>query len=134
MCSNMTYFKRFIVLNWNHIFFPLSKLSYFIWCCLMLLNVSDLLRSECMLLHFKKRLPMSTNMLIWKYRFAYTSDLPSLFSISDSLFVKDLKVCFKSIANLASFEAKEHLFTQQKYGQHRCHGFTALKKREITKL
>ena len=105
------------LLSWTKtiFYFPFIE-AYIIWCFLMLLNASDLLRSECMFLHLKKHLPISTNMYIWKCRFAYTCDLPSLFKASASLFVKDLKAWFNSIANLASFEeyqAKGHSFTPQ---------------------
>ena len=125
------------LLSWTEtIFFLFIKLSYTIWCFLMFLNISDLLQSEYMFFNFKKNLPMSTNMLIWQYRFAYTSDLFSSFNITASLFVNDLRIWFNPIANLASFEESQarNLLTPQKCRQHRCHGFTSFEKRDITKF
>jgi len=57
-----------------------------------------------MFLYFKKHLPVFTNVHIRRYKYAYTSDFPSLFNISASLFVKDLEVWFNLFTNLASFE------------------------------
>ena len=67
-----------------------------------------------MCLYFKKLLPTSMNAHIWKYRFAYVQ-----FSqlVSASLFVKELEVWFKSIADLVSIEegqVRGHMFTPQK--------------------
>ena len=119
MCSNIWLtLKDLLSLEIKLYFFLQSKLSYL--CYLALFNVVKCKRFSTVGMYafiLKKLLPMSTNMHIWKYRFAYTSDIPSWFKISASTFVKELEVWFKTIINLVSFEegqARGRLFTPEK--------------------